>query len=90
MTKREKREATIRVNPKNVRFSDLDLVLKHYHFSRSQPGGGSSHYTYNHSDLPDILTIPFNQPFIKRPYVMDALRAIDAVQEIAAERERDK
>jgi len=71
-------------------FDDLDRILKNNGFARSQLRSGSSHYTYAHPDLPDILTIPLNQPFIKRPYVVDALHAIDTVQEIDAERGRNK
>lgn len=90
MTRRDKREAAIRRNPKRVRFDDLDKVLTDNDFTRSQPSGGSSHYTYSHDDLPDILTIPMphgRRNEVKRPYVKDAIRAIDTVQAIQDERD---
>jgi predicted RNA binding protein YcfA (HicA-like mRNA interferase family) len=81
MTTRAKREAAIRNNPVNVRFSDLDaFIMDNKGFTRTQPRGGSSHYTYTHPDLPDILTVPFRKPVVKRPYVVRALAAVDTVR----------
>lgn len=62
MTKLDKLFAEIVSNPKDVKFEDLDKVLKYFGFERRNPKGGSSHYTYFHSSLPDILTIPKNRP----------------------------
>lgn len=75
MTKLDKLFAEIVNNPKDVKFEDLDKVLKYYGFERRNPKGGSSHYTYFHSSLPDILTIPKNRP-IKAVYVKKAISAI--------------
>lgn len=91
MTKREKREAAIRNNPKQVRFADLHALLKAADFDDGQPGRGGSHYSYSHPDYRDIVTVPMphgGTDHVKRPYVLDALKAIDAVRAIAAERER--
>jgi hypothetical protein len=55
-----------------------------------QPRGGSSHYTYMHPDLPDILTVPFRKPVVKRPYVVRALAAVDTVRAIEAARKEEQ
>jgi predicted RNA binding protein YcfA (HicA-like mRNA interferase family) len=86
MTKREKREIAMRSNPKNVSFEDLDLVLSDNGFTSMRPSGGSSHVTYSHPRLPDILTIPIRKPHVKRPYVEQAIKAIDAARAAAAEK----
>ncbi|MDQ2784469.1 MAG: type II toxin-antitoxin system HicA family toxin [Chloroflexota bacterium] len=93
MTKQEKRETTIRNNPKQVRFADLHALLKAADFDDGQPGRGGSHHTYNHPDYPDIVTVPIphgGNNHVKRPYVLDALKAIDTVRAIAAEREKTR
>jgi hypothetical protein len=78
MTKREKRLAKIRNNPKNVRFEELDHLLRDYGFERRQPSGGSSHYFYicgYHR-----LTVPKKRPYIKQIYVKQALRQIEEIE----------
>lgn len=79
MTKADKLFADIVNNPKDVRFEDLDKVLKFYGFSRRNPKSGSSHYTYFHTKLSDILTIPKDKP-IKAIYVRKAIMAIDKIE----------
>ncbi len=78
MTKREKRLAKIRNNPKNVRFNELDQLLRDYGFECRQPRGGSSHYFYicGHRRL----TVPKKRPFIKQTYVKQALRQIEEIE----------
>lgn len=44
MTKSEKREQSIRENPNNVRFNDLDLILRDYDFVVRNRG--TSHHIY--------------------------------------------
>jgi len=51
VTKADKLFADIVNNPKDVRFEDLDKVLRSHGFSRRDPKGGSSHYTYFHPNL---------------------------------------
>lgn len=48
-------------------------------FIRRNPGSGSSHYTYSHPDLVDIITIPKDKP-IKPIYIKKALEAFDIVR----------
>lgn len=42
--------------------------------------GGSSHYTYSHHDLVDIITIPKDKP-VKPVYIKKALEAFDKVND---------
>ncbi len=79
MTKLDKLYIKIVNNPKDISFEELDKVLKRYGFICRQPSGGSSHYTYIHKHLPDILTIPRNKP-IKAVYVKKALLAIEKLE----------
>lgn len=89
MTTREKRELAIRNNPKNVRFDDLDALLKDNGFLCKQPGGGSSHYTYVHPLLANVLTIPFHKPHLKPAFVVKAVKAVDISRILQSEREGD-
>ncbi|MFU0799132.1 MAG: Addiction module toxin, HicA family [Xylanivirga thermophila] len=71
----------IKNNPKNVDFKDIDkLLTKVGGFTRRNPKGGSSHYTYSHPDLPNIITIPKDKP-LKPIYVKNALEAFEMVKE---------
>lgn len=84
MTKSEKREATIRQNPKQVRFDDLDALLRSYDFAQRQPRSGSSHYKYTHPRYKGKLEVPRPHGTHVRPfYVQLALAAIDRVKEAA-------
>lgn len=80
MTKIEKLYGKIVNNPKDVRFEDLDKMLKQHGFQCRQPGTGSSHYNYSHSALPDVLTIPYARP-IKAIYVKQVIAAIQRLKE---------
>ena len=84
MAKRDKRETAIRRNIKSVRFDDLDLVLRAVEFTpRKESRGGSSHVTYTHPLMVEILTIvmPHGGTTHVREYqVKQALAAIDAVR----------
>jgi len=78
MTKREKRLARIRNNPKNVRFEELDRLLRDYGFERRQPSGGSSHYFYICAHY--RLTVPRKRPFIKQIYVKQVIRQLEEME----------
>lgn len=67
-------------NPRDVRFEDLDRLLRRYGFQCRQPRKGSSHYNYYHSKVPYILTIPKDRP-IKAIYVKQAIEAIEKLKE---------
>ncbi|WP_303862007.1 type II toxin-antitoxin system HicA family toxin [Alkalibaculum bacchi] len=71
----------IKNNPKNVSFSEIDrLLTKCGRFTCRGPRGGSSHYTYSHPDLKEIITIPKDKP-IKPIYIKRALKFFDLVNE---------
>jgi hypothetical protein len=81
MTKRDKQEATIRNNPRQVRFDDLDTLMRRYKFvgDRNKP-----HVVYAHSVHTDVI-VNVAKPHgganhVKTTYVEDALAAIDAVK----------
>lgn len=78
MSKRQKRLARLRQNPKNVSFEELKQVLIDYGFEHIRTAG--SHHTFIAivDDRDWRLTIPFNRP-VKTPYVRAALEAIDAI-----------
>lgn len=80
MTKFKKHYNKIVNNPKDIKFEDLDKILKQYGFKCRQPGKGSSHYNYYHPKLTDILTIPHKRP-IKAIYVKRAISAIESLKE---------
>ena len=62
-------------NPKNVRFNQVDKILKYFGYERSQPRSGSSHYTYRKEDE-EKITIPFNKP-IKAVYIKIIIKLLD-------------
>lgn len=78
VSKREKRLARLRQNPKDVLFVDLKQVLEDYGFEHIRTSG--SHHTFiaQRDERSWRLTIPFNRP-IKQAYVMQALAAIDEI-----------
>jgi hypothetical protein len=86
MTKSEKREQGIREHPSNVRFDELDLVLRDYDFVVRNRG--TLHHIYSHALIPNSVNVPFHGPTVKPIYVKQAIAAIDAV--IARRGEGDK
>lgn len=80
MTKSEKREQALRHSAKNVRFPDLDLVMRSYDFLDEQ---ASSHVTYQHRRYLDVrctVVKPHSDTAQMNPaYVRLALDAIDRV-----------
>ncbi|MDQ2784024.1 MAG: hypothetical protein M3Y58_03355 [Chloroflexota bacterium] len=78
MTKRQKREQTIRRNPRQVRFDDLDNLMTDEEFNATK---ASSHVTYRHPRYRDLL-VTVVEPHggtthVNRIYMNDALTAID-------------
>lgn len=79
MVKRQKRLERIRNNPVNVRFEDLDLLLRDYGFERRQPRGGSSHFIYSKGEL--RMTVPMKRPFLKAVYVKQVLKLLEELDD---------
>lgn len=80
MGKREKLIASIRRNPKDVDFEDIDSLLKYYGCTVRQKGRGSSHYKYTHPAIKWNLEIPKDKS-IKAIYARRALEMIDEIKE---------
>lgn len=78
MTRFDKLYNQIVNNPKDVKFEDLDKLLTRAGFECRQPRSGSSHYTYHHPKLIEVLSIPKARP-IKAIYVKKAIAAIESV-----------
>jgi hypothetical protein len=88
MSKRQKRLARIRQNPKAVSFQELRQVLEDFSFEL-RPSGGGSHYFF-FAELEDqvwSLVIPLKKPHVKDIYVKKAIAAIDEIIALQAEEE---
>ena len=81
MTKLDKLYTRIVNNPKDVKYEDIDKMLRKYGFECRQPSKGSSHYNYYHPSLPDLLCIPYARP-IKAIYVKRAINAIEEIEKM--------
>ena len=76
MSKLEKLIQRIKNNPKTVRFEELDKILVDAGYERTQPRGGSSHYTYRkESKVP--ITIPDHKPYVHEVYVRKVIRGLN-------------
>lgn len=75
MSKLEKLLARIKNNPKTVSFKDLEKVLLRDGYQKRQPRGGSSHYIFKKGR--NILSVPYNTPFVKECYVEQAIIALN-------------
>ena len=76
MDKLEKLRRRIVHNPKNVRFEDLDRLLRGYGFE-GRPGRGS-HYYYRRGA--QRVTVPFHRPHVLPIYARLALKAIERAE----------
>ena len=79
MSKLEKLLLRIKNNPKTVRFDELDKILISEGFTKRQPGGGSTHYTYSKGII--RLTVPYKKPYILETYVKLAISIIEGGKE---------
>jgi len=74
MGRTDKRRQAIEQNPKQVRFEDLDALLRSSGFERRQRSRGSSHYVYRRGRW--RLTVPAHRPHLRQYIVMEALTAL--------------
>ncbi len=81
MTKRDKRLARMRRNPKNVRPDDLDAALVAVGFSVRQQGTSHRVYTYGSYQV----IVPQRHPFLLQDYVKDALDILENIAKEVAE-----
>ena len=75
MSKADKRIQKLRQNPKNVRFEEVDKLLRSLGFEKRQRG---SHATYILKGRGRI-TVPFKKPFILPIYVKEILNLLDEI-----------
>jgi len=88
MGTREKRRRKVEQSPRQVRFEDLDALLRAYDFVVRTPGRGGSHHFYYRG--PHLLSVPKRRPHLKEYVVQRALtmlREIDA-EEASADEDR--
>lgn len=79
--KREKLLESMKNNPKDVPFEQIDALLMYYGCTRRQASKGSSHYFYTHPAVPYPVNIPRHKP-VKAIYIKQALEMIDQIREV--------
>jgi predicted RNA binding protein YcfA (HicA-like mRNA interferase family) len=84
MARREKLLNRIRNNPHQVRFEDIDKVMRQAGFEERHSG---SHYVYSHPQIEGVVTIvrPHGKggtQFVAPIYVKKALASLDELKEI--------
>jgi len=80
LTKKEKLLERIRNNPKDVKFVEVQKLLKAAGFNERQPKGGSSHYIYYHELLDRIVVLTKATKQLPEYQVKDALRALQRLE----------
>ncbi|GAB6163942.1 hypothetical protein JCM12298_31020 [Desulfothermus naphthae] len=63
-------------NPKNVRFKDVDRLLKAFGYEVKQPRSGGSHFVYRKKGV-NPITIPFKRPFVKEIYIKQIIKILN-------------
>ncbi|MCI0693133.1 type II toxin-antitoxin system HicA family toxin [candidate division KSB1 bacterium] len=84
MARKEKLLSRIQNNPHQVRFEDIDKVMRQAGFGERHSG---SHYVYSHPQIPGVVTIvrPHGKggtQFVAPIYIKKALAAIDQIEEL--------
>lgn len=79
MSQWDKLIAAILAEDQKLRFEDLRKALIRFGYTQTQPGGGSSHYTFRKPGCPPI-TIPKHSP-LKKVYIEMVAALIRAEQE---------
>lgn len=70
-----------RPTPSDIRFCEVDRLLRYFGFERRQSSRGS-HNIYTHTELDDFqASIPKKDP-VKEPYVINAIDAIKRIIEL--------
>ncbi len=71
--------------PSDVRYDEVDKLLRSFGFQCRQPSGGSSHYIYTHQDLKGFqASIKKSHP-MKAVYVRNAVKAVDLLGDLREE-----
>jgi len=79
VAKRDKRIEAMRRTPRQVTPEELDAALTGLGFTRRS--GKGDHRVYTHPDLSYPVVVDPNRPHLKRYVVLNALAAIDELQE---------
>ena len=75
-----KRLDAMRRNPQaDWTISDIEAVCREFGIACQPPRSGSSHYKVSHTEMRDILTVPFKRP-IKPVYIRKLVAFIEAVR----------
>lgn len=80
MGRREDLLEKIKRNPTNVRFEQLDKLLKMYDYECRNKGG--SHYTYKRRGCTPV-TVPYHKP-VNSVYVKQVIASIETCSDICA------
>jgi predicted RNA binding protein YcfA (HicA-like mRNA interferase family) len=83
MARKEKILERIRNNPYQVRFEEIDKIMRQYEFEERHH---ASHYVYSHPQIAGVVTIvrPHGKggtQFVAPFYIKKALEAISKVEE---------
>jgi len=78
MTKKEKRLQSLFSNPKGMRFSDLDAILKDLGYEMRQSRKGSSHYVYSHPEVEKLVVLVSHG----RNDILPGYQVNDAIQSV--------
>jgi len=91
MSKLAKLLERMRHNPGSVRWSQFETVMLALGFSRRQPGGGSSHYSFTRGAF--RFTVPRRGSKVDAVYVEQVIKGLDSTgfqeEEIEDERRDD-
>jgi Ni,Fe-hydrogenase maturation factor len=74
MTQIQKLYEKIKNNPVGVSFDDLNKLMMHFGFEIKNK---SSHFTFRHKNLIDIITVKKEPGHVKAVYVKKCLEAIN-------------
>jgi predicted RNA binding protein YcfA (HicA-like mRNA interferase family) len=79
MTRRQKRLAKIKANPRQVRFNDLASILQDAGFGTRQSKRGTSHYVFYHDTLDRVVVLVTHgkNDILPEYQVRKALTALD-------------
>jgi hypothetical protein len=77
MSKREKKLAHLRQNPKNIRFHELETILLSLDFEKHLGSGSHVKFILNNH----IIVVPKTGMFLKTVYIKQVLKVLDEIEE---------
>jgi hypothetical protein len=88
LSTRQKRRQKVEQSPRQVRFEDLDALLRAYGFQVRKPKRGGSHYFYYRG--PHLLSVPRRRPHLKEYVVRRALAMLQETDTEEASADEDR